>query len=331
VVLQHLVEIQGPTGSWIVGLLSPGVFGVVLFFIVSGFVIPMSAQRHFNLPDFVIRRIFRIYPLVLAIFLLVAILAIGLQDEAFAYAAHLPARDWIANLLLVQDYVRAQPIWGVTWTLSIEVAWYALFAAALLLLGPRADDRLVLLAPALMVGVCLASLAIDQRIPLARPNLVYAAILGCRFFRLVTGELEGRRVAIDLAVFLAVATLCNMVSFGYFQHPNITANQAVFPWIAAALLFGAVAGLQRIRTSRWVLAPLLGWLGTISYSTYLLHPLAIILAPRLVPAALEVPMALMLTLLLSVAGYRLVEVPGQALGRRIIAARRSHSLRDASA
>jgi peptidoglycan/LPS O-acetylase OafA/YrhL len=73
VLFQHAVERQGKLGVEIASLLSLGVFGVVLFFTVSGFVIPMSVGRSFDVRKFAIRRFFRIYPLVMFTFILLAI------------------------------------------------------------------------------------------------------------------------------------------------------------------------------------------------------------------------------------------------------------------
>ena len=88
VLVQHGFETQGPIGRTIVDLLSPGVFGVVLFFMISGFVIPMSIGRNFKPATFAIRRIFRIYPLVLASFAFIAFCAFVLQAPAYEQARH---------------------------------------------------------------------------------------------------------------------------------------------------------------------------------------------------------------------------------------------------
>lgn len=319
VLFQHVAEVNGEFGAWIVGLLSPGVFGVVLFFIVSGFVIPMTAGRRFDLRTFMIRRVFRIYPLVLAAFALLALLAFTTSLTAFSPARLVSLRDWVANLLLIQDYVGATPLWGVTWTLSIEFIWYGVFAVALLWLGRNFDDRLAILAPLAILALVGLSLLIGHRLPLGRIGMIYAAILGCRAYRLHTGELSLQRLLVDTAVFVGVMALANIVSFGHFSHPNITMNQALIPWLVAPVLFVLVAGLPGIRQSSLVDNRVTGWLGSVSYSTYLLHPFAIGLAAAFAPPSLFAAAAVLLTLLFSVLGYRLVELPGQALGKRIIA------------
>jgi len=319
VLFQHVAEKSGRFGQWAVGMLSPGVFGVVLFFVVSGFVIPMAAGRRFNLKTFLIRRVFRIYPLVLVAFALLALLGYGTSLSGFAQVKSATLHDWLANLLLVQDYLGATPLWGVTWTLSIEFAWYALFAVALVTLGRRFDDKLIIAAPLVELGLVGVSLLIGHRLPLARTGMVYAALLGCRAFRAYDGQLTPRRIYLDTGIFVVTMAISNIVSFGYYHHPHITMNQALVPWLIAPLLFMLVACVPPIRHSPLVNNRLTGWLGSISFSTYLLHPFSMGLASSLVSPGLFAVTCVLLTLVLSVLGYQLVELPGQALGKRIVA------------
>ncbi len=62
---------------------------------------------------------------------------------------------------------------------------------------------------------------------------------------------------------------------------------------------------------------LITWLGAISFSIYLLHPLAIIVAHDYARPSSAMGVSLGLTLGFSILGYYLVEIPGQRLGRWI--------------
>ena len=58
---------SAPNGTWrSSGIIDLGKYGVLLFFLVSGYVIPMSLERHGSLRRFWIGRLFRIYPAYLA-------------------------------------------------------------------------------------------------------------------------------------------------------------------------------------------------------------------------------------------------------------------------
>lgn len=324
VVCQHVVEKAVPLGGAIVGAigvivgaLSPGVFGVVLFFMISGFVIPMAAKRGLDLRTFAVRRVFRIYPLVLVTFALLAVTASSGLFPSLTVVREASLRDWLANLLLVQDYVGATTLVGVTWTLSLEVAWYAIFALSLILIGPRFDDWLAVIAPALLLSLILLSLATGHRLPLARLGMIYAAILGARIYRHHVGSVSLRRVLVDLGLFLMVMAFSNIVAFGYYTHPNLALHQALYPWLIAPCLFAAVALVPRVRQARLVNSEPIAWLGAISFSIYLLHPLAMTIAQDYVPTDAVMSVSVGLTLVLSVLGYYLVEVPGQRLGHWI--------------
>lgn len=316
VVLQHYAEGSGNVGRHIASTLSPGVFGVVLFFQVSGFVIPMAAKNRFDWRVFAVKRLFRILPLVLATFLLLAILGYGTNLPLFDTDKIKPF-DWVANILLIQDYVGASPIWGVTWTLSLEAAWYFLFAFSICFFGRPFFDRLPIIAPIVLVAAALFSVAIGHRLPLARPGLIYAAIIGCQFYRAVAGTISMRRMLVDLAIFVGVTAFDNVVSFGYFRHPNITAAQAIIPWILAAALFAIVALIPAVRNLTALKSRVVVWLAMLTFSIYMLHPLAWTVSVSMVPDIAVPFVAVALTILLSVASYYLVEAPGQRLGARL--------------
>lgn len=317
VVLQHFAEDYSDTGRTIVSLLSPGVFGVVLFFIVSGFVMPMSVSANFDWKSFIIRRIFRIYPLVIVVFFIVTILAYSGKIDGLSYVRQATLYDWLANILLVQDYVGATPIWGVTWTLILEIAWYSLFAFAFVIFGRRFNDKLIIVFPILLLGLAIVSLAVGHRLPLARLGMIYAAIMGCQFYRLHNQEIGLSRLLKDLTVFLLVMMAANLVSFGYYTHPNITLYQALIPWMVAPVVFSLFALSPVVRTLGLFNNAGVRWLSTVSYSLYLLHPLAWVICAELVPHSYLLLASVLMTIGIAALGYYLVEMPGQELGRRV--------------
>ena len=151
---------------------------MVLFFLISGFVMPLSVRHGFDPGHFVLRRLLRIYPLYFAVLaLLVAGAWLGLL-HVWAWLGTARPQVWRANLLLVQDYVGQRPILGVSWTLIIELAWYDIFAAAPLVPKDRAAAALSLLPRTGIPGIAAASLARGLRFPVAQIGIVYAAALG---------------------------------------------------------------------------------------------------------------------------------------------------------
>src|SRR4051794_11415177 len=139
-----------------------GKYGVLLFFLVSGYVIPMSLERHGSLRRFWIGRLCRVYPAYLATIALVGALAVagwGSWQQSFStqtVAAVLGHATMMSELLGLHGAVR------VFWTLSYEMTFYlvvsglfawrlhrhsAWWAASLglagLLLGPVLPDGLL--------------------------------------------------------------------------------------------------------------------------------------------------------------------------------------------
>jgi peptidoglycan/LPS O-acetylase OafA/YrhL len=323
VLAQHTLEEQAGLGRMLCESLSPGVFGVVLFFLISGFVIPMTAGKVFAIQTFAIRRLLRIYPLVLFAFSMAAIAGWIIDLPGFEMVRSAGFGNWLANLLLIQDYVHEEPILGVTWTLNLELAWYMLFALSFLLLGRRFDNWLVIGAPIGVLTIVMASFWLGQRLPTGRIGMIYAAIFGCRAYYYFEGEVDLCSLMRDAIVFVFVMTFSNVVSFGYYSHPKITMMQSVVPWLVAPTLFLLVTSIPSVNRSKFFKTPVLAWLGTISFSIYLLHPLALAIARAYSPPGAWIAVGLALTLLFSMTAFRWVEMPGQALARQLTGSSRT--------
>ncbi len=297
--------------------LAPGVTGVVLFFLISGYIIPFSAREPFDPGRFLVRRLFRIYPLFLAALAMVTVLGIcGVLSEWNDLAAAGLER-WLPNLLLVQELVGARPILGVSWTLIIEFVWYGLFAASLIAFQERAAGILTAGLGAIILGLVVLSLVLEQRIPVARVGMVYAAAFGFQLYRYATDRINRRKLLLQLAVFLGVTLAANFVSFGLFGHARVGLWQALLPWLIAPLAFTALVMAPELQSAS---ALAQGWLprcGQWSYSLYLLHPIGVALAFEMFEPGLALLAGTGFSLALAWAGYNLVELPGISLGRRL--------------
>jgi len=314
---QHLFEKRdGLFKTWLIPL-APGVMGVAIFFFISGYVIPMAARSGFNVRDFMVRRVFRIFPVYIATLLLMAAAGASGFLPNFAFIAEASPIVWLANLSLVSDYIGIKTFLGVSWTLAIELVWYVAFAASIRLFGSKAADRLDLFVPLSLLALTILSLAIQVRIPLGRPTMIYAAVIGFQCFRFHAGEIDGRQLARSIATFSVVALAAMMVAFGVFAHPNLTVWQAVGPWIVATACFLLFALWSPLRDARGFNHGIIPALGAMSYSIYLLHPIATATAKTYLATAAQVPAAIALTLVVSWIGFRYVERPFMRLGRLV--------------
>jgi peptidoglycan/LPS O-acetylase OafA/YrhL len=103
------------------------VYGVSLFFIISGFVIFMTVERSARLRDFALSRFVRLFPLYWACVVLtwVVVHLAGPDDRATSIGTML------VNLTMVQSWFGVENVDGVYWTLAVELSFYLLAALAL--------------------------------------------------------------------------------------------------------------------------------------------------------------------------------------------------------
>jgi peptidoglycan/LPS O-acetylase OafA/YrhL len=112
----------------------PGTFGVFLFFLVSGYIVPASLERRGNIRDFWISRFFRIYPLC-AVVVAVGVVAFALGaytpfvPQVMPFPAAHPLVATLSSLTMLHDFQGVGPTLFVMWTLSYEMAFYLLVAS----------------------------------------------------------------------------------------------------------------------------------------------------------------------------------------------------------
>ncbi|MFB9251505.1 acyltransferase family protein [Sphaerisporangium melleum] len=301
VVAEHLLP-------WVVPWLRPytfnlGVYGIMVFFLVSGYIIPASLERHGDVRAFWIGRAFRLYPLYLAV--------IGL---VLAMSPWLPVRQAVprdpasvaGHATMLLDVVDIAGVADTMWTLSYEMVFY-LLVTALFVTGVhrRSGVPAVLLAvAAVIVGMFVPAAALRGGWVAWASAGVFAAGLACvvsgrwrRTAALALGGMAlvllflGSRVpwlgVLILAVMFA-GTAIHRWEHGtgpFWPVPLTLALVAAAPagavqagwwwvqpgvWITTMVLVAATfAGAMALRRRR--VPRVLTWLGLISYSLYLLH------------------------------------------------------------
>ncbi|WP_188302424.1 acyltransferase family protein [Streptomyces sp. CBMA123] len=103
-----------------------GLYGVMVFFLVSGYIIPASLERRGDVRAFWVGRVFRIYPALIAAYV-VAILMLPAGDGSVALFR--TGHDLIsltANATMLQDMLNVVNGMGVAWTLTYEMVFYFL-------------------------------------------------------------------------------------------------------------------------------------------------------------------------------------------------------------
>lgn len=119
--------------SWLLPFFYGGGAGVVVFFMVSGYIITHVLQTEQTI-EFLIKRIFRIYPLY--------IVAVSAQYIALTITGHAPGLSILFSQLLLVGDIMGTPysLNGVEWTLRVEVVFY-IFMAILSSLGLIVNNK----------------------------------------------------------------------------------------------------------------------------------------------------------------------------------------------
>ena len=157
VMLGHFLEPLSTRYSiWEHEVFRPGEYGVVLFFITSGFIIPASLERHGAVGRFWVGRVFRLFPLywtcIIAAFILHETGHFGLPADWHG------AQSWLLNMTMVQNFVTGPQALGNAWTLAYEMVFY--LGMTLLFMSGR-HRRSVHLA----LGLLLGSIAVGTIVP----------------------------------------------------------------------------------------------------------------------------------------------------------------------
>lgn len=247
-----------------------GPFGVGLFFLISGLVIPISLEKH-SRANFLVARALRIYPTYVAALLI----EVGvLYANAHYWGRGFGYTRWtiLSNCLLIQDLVGQPSIDLVNWTLCVELRFYLVMAlvAGAVLRGNVAVLLGIALA-ALGLNAAMAAGVLGHRLhdpaPLAfalstASLFLVFMLIGVLFNYHLRGRIGTAALTLWIAVMGAIFVLCWRESVFASQYPAVTWNYGY-----ALAVF---AGLYALR--RWVPdSRVLDALAAISFPFYLVH------------------------------------------------------------
>ncbi|MGJ5898738.1 acyltransferase family protein [Streptomyces niveiscabiei] len=330
-------------------------YGIMVFFLVSGYLIPASLERRGCVREFWIGRIFRVYPLwavVVAALLALHLAGVAGIRELDGQNVYLTA---LAHVTMLQELLGTPSLLLVLWTLSYEMSFYLLVVALFTLRLHRHSGAIAVLfaAAAVVAGAALPASALSGAVgtgPLiVCASLAMAVAICCAnaWARVLGGALGLALIALNGTVptweglvILAVMFLGTTIyraGYGSWRIALVVVGCSVGSsyaygsgsrgWITgfllAVLTFGIGLASRRRRTPRVLVG-----LGTVSYSVYLVHPLLLAVVDGTVGRQsedswlLEVSFCAVL-LPVCVLTYRYVEVPGQEWGRAV--ARRTWS------
>ncbi|MFD1539600.1 acyltransferase family protein [Nonomuraea guangzhouensis] len=301
VVAEHLLP-------WFLPALRPywfnlGVYGILVFFLVSGYIIPTSLERHGDVRAFWVSRVFRLYPLYLAVAALVLAAAwwVPVREEV--------PRDGAAvagHVTMLLDVVGVGGVADTMWTLSYEMVFYLIVTA---LFVTRQHERsglfaVLFAAGSVIVGLLLAGALVDGGWLAYASGAVFVAGLAC----VISGRFRTQAACVLGLMAVALLILGGRVPWmGVAVLSVMFAGTAIQRWergtgglwpVAATAALVALAPVWAIESGWWWVEPdvwittivlagvtfaggmalrgrrlprVLTWLGLISYSLYLVH------------------------------------------------------------
>lgn len=295
--------------SWLADTGRYGFLGVEAFFVISGLVIPYSILRAFpeyslrDYPTFIARRMVRLEPPYLVSLILVLVLTLlaaqlpqfrgtteGLLDPG-RIAAHL------FYLIPLTDYDWLQPVY---WTLAFEFAFYLSIG----LVFPRIARRGQWRAFLALAATCMVLVGFFDW-----PARVLLFVMGLQVYRhIIIGDPAGRNLLV------LMSCLALMAQAGAWLEGLVG--------FAVALLLSNYSKLPAVPSAA---GRVLGGLGIVSYSLYLIHvPVGgriVNLGKRFIGSEFEYLVlsliALAVCLFMSIAVFLLVERPAQNVARRV--------------
>src|SRR3984885_10710832 len=116
-----------PVRSFLYQWFNLGQYGVFVFFLVSGYIVPASLERKGSVRGFWISRAFRLYPMFLLVLVLSAV-AYKTGHGTVANAGAHPAAAVLGWLFMMQNLAAGLNVPVVTWTLSYEMVFYLVLA-----------------------------------------------------------------------------------------------------------------------------------------------------------------------------------------------------------
>jgi peptidoglycan/LPS O-acetylase OafA/YrhL len=284
-----------------------GMAPVVLFFVLSGFVLARSLTNNPSPKEFFRHRLFRLFPAAAFVVLLLT----GLHSRFglhVGYEANFDPLNIVLNALMIRHDIN-----GVMWSMTVEC-----FATPLIFLSVwtfKTHGSAPLLA---LVALLFGLSFVGSYAHLLGGVPLYAFIVG------ILLHFEGAYLADKVQRWPAAVAIAAVTIFCFCGLKKQTAPIILLEVFSSGTLVLLIAFLPDAQMFRFLDAVLVRFYGRISYSFYLLHPAGLMFATMIIGGfqapsiaiASVTAVALMITTPLAWLSWRCVEMPFIVLGKR---------------
>lgn len=283
IMVYHLTgwELYQPDASELLGRL--GIYGVSMFFVVSGLSMAAGYSGFIRSPQtavrFFIRRIFRIWPLLWVAVAAVTLGRLVLKGQAVDWTLVLLNLTTLFGFISPGAYINTG-----AWSIGNEMVYYALTPAFVAIFNRRLLYGNVAVAASLLIGLYFGLEALSTKDTLASQWATYIHPLNnlCFYAAGLAIYYNARDLTLKAPttitmLFTSIAVLAWYPADGDLIHVVTGPGRVAF-FLASTLM---VVSFYRLTSKppRWVSRPLAA-LGVATYGVYLLHPIVYPLVER---------------------------------------------------
>jgi peptidoglycan/LPS O-acetylase OafA/YrhL len=246
-----------------------GATGVDLFFVISGFVILLTLEKTKSWQDFIVSRFTRLYP---AYWLSVTVttILIVVKDVVFTEPSLNMTSRFLANLTMFQSYFKIRNLDGTYWTLQVEMLFYLFM---LVVFSAKSLKKIEIISSITLLLIVAYHLLLNTKFQGLHTTLSYYLPLlnhfplffaGILFYKMKFDRVNPTRYCLVVLCFILQYFL--FFDGGYSQYYVSQAEYAFMLVIYFNLFI-----LYTNNYLGFIVNKVTLFLGSISYSLYLLH------------------------------------------------------------
>ncbi|MBF4470434.1 acyltransferase family protein [Flavobacterium sp. HJJ] len=288
-----------------------GKIAVIIFFVISGIVIPYSIRgsKIVAIKKFVISRFFRLYPVYW-----VSVIVGFLLFEGFTQ------REFLLNLTMLQQFIGVRNIFGLYWTLQIELIFYFL-VVIVFVFNKISDEKYLFSISVLFLVISIIVAFFRGMLGLKLPIGLFLS-LSLMFFGsyyrhyLLEGNLQIKKYASIYIIFYIIAIpIISKLGYSVDLGHNESWIKYTITYYSGILMFLTLVKFKF--SNRYS-----EYLGRISYSVYLFHPVSIFLIEntiffKSINGFLKVICVLLLTVIFSHFTFKFIEQSSIDMGKKM--------------